>query len=74
MGAIIPALMHRIPSELRTSILEFIEASDSGIYWPSSCCTPLLIDFYLNFHLVWRKPRFWKFIGPFRLRSYHLNN
>ncbi|KAL3807171.1 hypothetical protein ACJIZ3_000459 [Penstemon smallii] len=43
MGAIIPALMHRIPSELRTSILEFIAS-------------------------------ILEFIGPFRLRSYHLNN
>ncbi|KAL3806613.1 hypothetical protein ACJIZ3_000563 [Penstemon smallii] len=102
MGAIIPALMHRIPSELRTSILEFIGPSlDSGIYWPSSTrmgdplevlvLHPLLIDFYLNFHLVWRGCLFvdyllilnfcgpreasiHEFIGPFRLRSYHLNN
>ncbi|KAL3806809.1 hypothetical protein ACJIZ3_000515 [Penstemon smallii] len=53
MGAIIPALMHRIPSELRTSILEFIGPSlDSGIYWPKPRFWNLLAPFRLrSYHL-----------------------
>ncbi|KAL3820178.1 hypothetical protein ACJIZ3_006083 [Penstemon smallii] len=64
MGAIIPALMHRIPSELRTSILEFFEASILEFFGPIVCTH------------IWRLSysSILEFIGPFRLRSYHLNN
>ncbi|KAL3820182.1 hypothetical protein ACJIZ3_006087 [Penstemon smallii] len=64
MGAIIPALTHRIPLELEVKPcrrLEIVESLDSGIYWPH-------VD-------VWRSmTSILEFIGPFRLRSYHLNN
>ncbi|KAL3809144.1 hypothetical protein ACJIZ3_000150 [Penstemon smallii] len=42
MGAIIPALMHRIPSELRTSILEFIENSIREFIGPFRLRTSIL--------------------------------